>query len=344
MTHSEELREAVLALVCKDGYNDENIAAVAATLNVSVSSIKRWWTLMKRTGSVKPNRRRTRSHESVVEPEDLLYAIELLEVEPSLFMKEIAECIFTTHHKWYPAGAIRIALTQAGWTHKVLYYRALERNEELRQHWRDEVQSRLRAVPASYFLFLDESHLSEEDAKRRFGWSPRGKRAWGKSSLRHQSDPCCAIATMSIEGIQSVSIRGIVNSEIFLEVLLNDVLPIMNPYPAPGNNSTGVRSVLVMDNAPTHIRATIVALCENCGVVVLFLPPYSFDLNPIEHVFHSAKQYIRTRWNGSSAENPLEFQLKYALWSCLSAEQACAMVSNDGYFVSETEKSWALRG
>src|SRR4051812_43881155 len=68
--------------------------------------------------------------------------------------------------------------------------------------------------------------------------------------------------------------------ECFRAVLFYDVqfifsqLPIMNPYP-------GERSVLIMDNCPIHKTARLRGLCEEKGIRLEFLPPYSPDLNPV---------------------------------------------------------------
>ena len=63
----------------------------------------------------------------------------------------------------------------------------------------------------------------------------------------------------------------------------------MNTYPNP-------RSVLVLDNAPTHSHLIVSDECLKRGIACVFLPPYSYDYNPIELVFHEAKEYIRNKY------------------------------------------------
>ena len=48
-----------------------------------------------------------------------------------------------------------------------------------------------------------------------------------------------------------------------------------------------------MDNASIHRGVRIKELCEDAGVDLFFLPPYSPDLNPIEATFHDLKAWIR---------------------------------------------------
>jgi transposase len=45
-----------------------------------------------------------------------------------------------------------------------------------------------------------------------------------------------------------------------------------------------------MDNAPFHKSALTHALIAGTGATLLFLPPYSPDLNPIEHDFATLKR------------------------------------------------------
>jgi len=47
-------------------------------------------------------------------------------------------------------------------------------------------------------------------------------------------------------------------------------------------DGTNPRSVVILDNAPIHHCDGTVGLIESTGALVIFLPPYSPDLNPIE--------------------------------------------------------------
>ena len=60
----------------------------------------------------------------------------------------------------------------------------------------------------------------------------------------------------------------------------------MNPFPAP-------RSVLILNNAFCHRSQELKDICEEAGVVLEFLPPYSPDFNPIEESFSALKAWVR---------------------------------------------------
>jgi transposase len=51
--------------------------------------------------------------------------------------------------------------------------------------------------------------------------------------------------------------------------------------------------VLVMDNLPAHHDPRVAEACTKRGLRLLYLPPYSPDLNPIEPGWALQKQYVR---------------------------------------------------
>jgi len=51
--------------------------------------------------------------------------------------------------------------------------------------------------------------------------------------------------------------------------------------------------IVVMDNLPAHKVAGIRQAIENAGARLLYLPPYSPDLNPIENAFAKLKAIVR---------------------------------------------------
>lgn len=72
--------------------------------------------------------------------------------------------------------------------------------------------------------------------------------------------------------------EGTINSDTFEGWIEQDLLPKQPPS-----------SVIIMDNAPFHKKATTKELIDKVGHILEFLPPYSPDLNPIEHKWAQAK-------------------------------------------------------
>ena len=52
--------------------------------------------------------------------------------------------------------------------------------------------------------------------------------------------------------------------------------------------------VVIMDNAPWHKGHDIKELIESAGAKLIKLPPYSPDLNPIEHAWANLKQHVKS--------------------------------------------------
>jgi transposase len=72
------------------------------------------------------------------------------------------------------------------------------------------------------------------------------------------------------------------DSEVFESWFVAWLLPAL-----PAN------SVVVMDNASFHRKGRLHALAEEAGHGVLFLPPYSPELNPIENFWAWLKGRLR---------------------------------------------------
>ena len=72
------------------------------------------------------------------------------------------------------------------------------------------------------------------------------------------------------------------------------------------------RMIVVVDNASFHKSLKIKNLIENAGAKLIFLPPYSPDLNPIEHYWHKIKTVIRKMMRDAKMilENAMENTLK----------------------------------
>ena len=51
--------------------------------------------------------------------------------------------------------------------------------------------------------------------------------------------------------------------------------------------------MLVIDNASFHRTKRIAQMCADTGVKLMYLPPYSPDLNPIEEFFAKLKAFIK---------------------------------------------------
>jgi transposase len=81
--------------------------------------------------------------------------------------------------------------------------------------------------------------------------------------------------------------QGSTDSALFKD-FIEQLLYYCGRWPEP-------RSVLVIDNASIHHSEKVKQLCNKAGVKLLYLPPYSPTLNPIEEFFAELKTYIKGR-------------------------------------------------
>jgi DDE superfamily endonuclease len=150
------------------------------------------------------------------------------------------------------------------------------------------------------------------------------------------SGSCSAIAALSTKGIEMVSMHDeMIDSETYLTVLENDVMPLMNPYP-------GEKSVLINDNAPVHNKAAIVTICDRFFVIPVFLEPYSYDYNPIELVFHSAKEYCRMHYPADDPNDPISKHFEEALKNLIDGDMVCDYFVHCHVKVTENERIRAM--
>jgi transposase len=77
---------------------------------------------------------------------------------------------------------------------------------------------------------------------------------------------------------------------LFLAYVQQQLIPTLRPG-----------DTVIMDNPAAHIVASVCAAIESSGAHLVYLPPYSHDLNPIELAFAKLKQLLR-----SAAERVIE--------------------------------------
>jgi transposase len=150
--------------------------------------------------------------------------------------------------------------------------------EWLRAAWRVLVAE---ALDTKRLVFVDEMGANTSLAPLH-GWSRCGERARLKAS-RNRGKNTTLLASMSSEGMgPTLAVQGGTNKAVF-EAYVEGVLA---PSLRPGQ-------VVVMDNLSAHKGEEVREVIEGRGCEVLFLPPYSPDLNPIEEAFSKIKALLR---------------------------------------------------
>jgi transposase len=117
---------------------------------------------------------------------------------------------------------------------------------------------------------------------RTHGYSDKGQRCYGTHDWGAKGRTN-AIGALIGATLLTVSLfESMINSEIFTAWVQQDLIPKLPQ-----------RSVVVMDNASFHKQSEMQEALGAAGHTLLYLPPYSPDLNPIEHKWAQVKSLRR---------------------------------------------------
>jgi transposase len=129
------------------------------------------------------------------------------------------------------------------------------------------------------------------------------------------------IGALRCDGLSATGVfNGAINGEMFLAYVEQVLVPTLKPG-----------DVVIMDNLRCHKVAGVREAIEATGASLMFIPPYSPDLNPIELAFAKLKALLRAR----------AIRTVDALWNalgnlvdCFTPEECANFFRHDGYFQS----------
>ncbi len=131
-------------------------------------------------------------------------------------------------------------------------------------------------------MFLDESAATTA-MTRRHARSPRGERAVAAVPAGHWR-VLTMLGAVALRGVvAAASVAAATDGELFAGYVADALCPALRPG-----------DVVVMDNLSSHRRAVVGELVRAAGAAVLYLPPYSPDLNPIEMIWAKVKELLRS--------------------------------------------------
>ena len=146
-----------------------------------------------------------------------------------------------------------------------------------RAHWK-KYQGRL---DTRRLVFVDETWAKTNMAPLR-GWAPVGQRLNAKVPYGHWRT-MTFIAALRHDRIDAPFVFDQpINGDCMLAWVEQVLCPTLQ-----------ARDVVVMDNLSSHKRPEIRRAIRQTGAQLIFLPPYSPDLNPIEQMFAKLKHLLR---------------------------------------------------
>ena len=131
-------------------------------------------------------------------------------------------------------------------------------------------------------LFLDETGATTS-MLRTYGRSAEGERCIGSTPGGHWKT-ITGVAAIRLDGLTaSATMAHAMDGDSFRVYLTQAMVPVLH-----------AGDVVVMDNLPGHKPAGVRTLIEASGAKLLYLPPYSPDLNPIEMIWSKVKRLLRS--------------------------------------------------
>lgn len=183
------------------------------------------------------------------------------------------------------------------------------------ERWREE-QSKLN--PAS-LVFIDETRV-KTNTTRLYGWAPKGQRLVDAVPHGHWKTSTF-IGALRCDGLVAPAVfDGAINGELFVDYVEQVPVPTLKQG-----------DIVILDNLRCHKVKGVREAIEAAGASILFLPPYSPDLNPIENAFAKLKALLRAK----------ALRTVDALWEALgtllndlTARECANYLQSRGYFQS----------
>jgi len=127
-------------------------------------------------------------------------------------------------------------------------------------------------------VYFDESGF-KANTGRLDGWAVRGRKIYANVKGKREKRTNLLMAQRGKKWLAPLVFTGSCTAKLVEEWLENFLMKELD-----------VPSIIVMDNAPVHRKNIICEILEKHGHVLLPLPKYSPDFNPIEQSFGAMKK------------------------------------------------------
>jgi transposase len=129
--------------------------------------------------------------------------------------------------------------------------------------------------------FVDESGLNIA-MTRRYGRAPRGERVHDAVPENYGRN-VTILGALSCDGLEAVmTVDAATDTNVFRAYVTHVLAPSLKPD-----------DIVVMDNLSAHKVPDIETTIQETGAKLIFLPPYSPDLSPIEQCWSKVKTLLR---------------------------------------------------
>lgn len=152
---------------------------------------------------------------------------------------------------------------------------------EAKAEQRREYLKQIKNISKEELVYIDESGIDRTNYKDR-GWGQKGKVLLGKTSGKRFVRTNIVAAQCGKKILAPITFRGSCDTRLFIAWVEQMLIPELMPG-----------QTVIMDNASFHKSHKIRELIEASGCKLIYLPPYSPDLNPIEKFWANMKRWIK---------------------------------------------------
>jgi len=257
---------------------------IAMNLNIAASTAYLHYKRFQNTGEVRPTSQPQRESTKKLSSRDELFVIGLFLANPTVYLYEICEQVREVFGKSVSPPTVCRLLARYGMTRKKVQQIASQRSI----HYRAAFLAQMTCYKSRQLVWVDETGCDHREHVRKYGYALRGETPIYHRSL-HRGRRISTIAAMAHDGIIATDFHtGSVDGDAFADFVRGSLIPQMQAF-----DGEAERSIVVMDNCSVHHTEAVADLFREAGIVVIWLPPYSPDLNPIEFVFSYVKSYLR---------------------------------------------------
>jgi len=147
---------------------------------------------------------------------------------------------------------------------------------------REEWEQCMPGLDIDKLVFFDEIGVNTKMV-RLHGRCPQSQRLIDFAPAGHYSNSTL-MSGMRLDGVVApMLLDGPVNGETFARYVEQCLAPALEPG-----------DILIIDNLPAHKSARVTAAVDGAGCMLVYLPPYSPDFNPIENMWSKVKASIRS--------------------------------------------------
>jgi len=292
-----------------------------AFIQISCGTAHRIFKRFEATGDVSSVRVTKKHNIRKLDDHHELLILGLVVDNPCLYLRELSKLILDATGVRVSGPTVCRALRRNGFTRKKVQQVAKQRCTEYRAMF----MARALNFNSDMFVWVDETGSDARTNIRKFGYA-----VIGEAPVYHRflsrGKRISAIAAICTEGLIDVELTtGSVNGDKFFDFVRGSLIPNMHPF-----NGTAAKSIAILDNCSIHHVDEVKKVFEDAGILLLFLPPYSPDLNPIEQMFSSMKYYLKDHDELLQCTDDPPVIL-HAAFAAVSAQQCQSWIRNSGY-------------